>query len=207
LRELATGGGDMQMMMAAASVGGLGNALVDVEGNGSVPYSPELIADNVALRKDLLASLGIEGWDDEDLMTVYGEDDPDLRVKMLEADGQVGQVLFPQIGFLLSSLGPELKWAGIRAYNRWASEFEATHPERYAACFMVELDDIPRACEEAQWASDHGMRGGSYIGGGRPMGLPAFYDRYYEPYFTLLEELELPFNMHAAFGSSPDQEA
>jgi predicted TIM-barrel fold metal-dependent hydrolase len=207
LKALASGSADMQMMMAAAAVGGLGNALVDVGGNGSVPYSPELIEQNTRLRKDLLATLGIDGWDDADLMTVYGEDDPALRIKMLEADGQVGQVLFPQIGFLLSSLGPELKWAGIRAYNRWAAEFAETHPERYAACFMVELDDIPRACEEAAWAAEHNMRGGSYIGGGRPVGLPAFYDRYYEPYFKLLEELQLPFNMHAAFGMSPDQEA
>jgi predicted TIM-barrel fold metal-dependent hydrolase len=201
LQSLTTGQPDMTMMMAAAAVGGLGNALVDTAGNGSVPYGPELIEENTRIRKELLASLGIEGWDDDDLMTVYGEDDPDLRLKMLEADGQVGQVLFPQIGFLLSSLGPELKWAGIRAYNRWAAEFASAHPDRYAACFMVDLDDIDRACQEAEFGAEHNMRGGSYIGGGRPVGLPAFHNTYYQPYFKLLEELELPFNMHAAFGS------
>jgi predicted TIM-barrel fold metal-dependent hydrolase len=205
LAGLASGQADMSMMMAAAAVGGLGNALVDVNGNGSVPYAPEYIAENTKIRKDLLASLGEEGWDDADLMTVYGEDDPDLRLKMLEADGQVGSVLFPQIGFLLSSLGPDLKWAGIRAYNRWAAEFAATHPDRYAACFMVDLDDIDRACDEARFAAEHNMRGGSYIGGGRPPGLPPFQDLYYEPYFSLLEELALPFNMHAAFGGDPSQ--
>jgi predicted TIM-barrel fold metal-dependent hydrolase len=199
MRELARGTGDVSMMMAAAAVGGLGNALIDIAGNGSVPYGPDYIDENTKVRKELFAQLGIDGWDD-DVMTVWGEDDPDLRLKMLEADGQVGQVLFPQIGFLLSSLGPELKWAGIRAYNRWASEFASAHPDRYAACFMVELDDIPRACEEAQWAAEHNMRGGSYIGGGRPVMLPPFHDAYYAPYFSLLEELEMPFNMHAAFG-------
>jgi len=203
IAALTQGGGDMSMMMAAASVGGLGNALVDVKENGSVPYGAEFIAENATVRRKLLADLGIEGWDDQDIMTVWGEDDPDLRLKMLEADGTVGSVLFPQIGFLLSSLGPELKWAGIRAYNRWAAEFASAHPDRYAACFMVDLDDIDRACEEARFGAEHGMRGGSYIGGGRPPGLPAFHDEYYAPYFSLLEELELPFNMHAAFGGDP----
>jgi predicted TIM-barrel fold metal-dependent hydrolase len=203
LKQLAQGGADMSMMMAAASVGGLGNALVDVDGLGTVPYGPDYIAENVTVRKQLFADLGIDGWDDDDIMTVWGEDDPDLRLKMLEADGTVGSVLFPQIGFLLSSLGPDLKWAGIRAYNRWAGEFAATHPDRYAACFMVDLDDIDRACEEARLAAETNMRGGSYIGGGQPPGLPAFHDEYYAPYFSLLEELELPFNMHAAFGGDP----
>lgn len=199
IEALMNSGQDMTSMMAGAAVAGIGSALVDTGRNGTVPYSPEYIEENVAVRQKFLAELGITGWDDEDVMTVYGEDDPDLRVKMLEADGQVGMVLFPQIGFLLSSLGPDLKWAGIRAYNRWAAEFAATHPDRLAACFMVELDDMDRACEEARFAAEHNMRGGSYIGGGQPFGLPAFHDLYYEPYFKLLEELELPFNMHAAF--------
>jgi predicted TIM-barrel fold metal-dependent hydrolase len=200
IEALMNSGQDMSTMMAAAAVGGIGTALVDNARNGTVPYSPEYIAENTMIRQRFLAELGISGWDDEDVMTVYGEDDPGLRVKMLEADGQVGMVLFPQIGFLLSSLGPELKWAGIRAYNRWAGEFAATHPDRLAATFMVELDDIDRACDEARFAAEHGMRGGSYIGGGQPFGLPPFHDTHYEPYFRLLEELELPFNMHAAFG-------
>src|ERR1700735_786386 len=67
LQSLTTGQPDMTMMMAAAAVGGLGNALVDTAGNGSVPYGPELIEENTRLRKELLASLGIEGWDDDDL--------------------------------------------------------------------------------------------------------------------------------------------
>jgi predicted TIM-barrel fold metal-dependent hydrolase len=202
VEALVNSGGDMSTMMAGAAVNGIGSVLVDNARNGQVPYSPEYIAENVKVRKEFMSDLGIDGWDDEDVMTVYGEDDPDLRVKMLEADGQVGMVLFPQIGFILSSLGPELKWAGIRAYNRWAAEFASAHPDRLAACFMVELDDIERACEEARFAAEHNMRGGSYIGGGQPMGLPPFHDPYYEPYFKLLEELEMPFNMHAAFGSS-----
>jgi predicted TIM-barrel fold metal-dependent hydrolase len=111
-------------------------------------------------------------------------------------------VLYPQIGFLLSSVGPELKWAGIRAYNRYASDFAKAHPERYAATFMVDLGDIGRAVEEAHFAAEAGMRGGAFVAGGRPMGLPAFSDAYYAPFFAALEDLDLPFNMHGAFGGT-----
>lgn len=192
-------GGDAMSLMAAAP-GHMLDMLVDRNEDGSVPYSREYIAANQKLRRETIAKLGYDRFDESEFMTVLGEDDPDLRLKMLEHDGTVGQVLFPQIGFLLSSVGPELLWAGIRAYNRFAAEFAGSHPDRYAATFMVDLSDIDKACAEARFAAKNGMRGGAYVAGGRPHGLPAFCESYYEPFFDTLEELNLPFNMHGAFG-------
>jgi len=197
-------GGDAMSMMAAAP-GRMLDMLVDRRGDGSVPYSREYIAENQKIRREVIRSLGYDKFDEDEFMSVLGEDDPDLRLKMLEVDGTVGQVLFPQVGFLLSSVGPELLWAGIRAYNRFAAEFAKSHPDRYAATFMVDLSNIERACEEARFAGENGMRGGAYIAGGRPPGLPAFSESYYEPFFKTLEEFNLPFNMHGAFSPGGNQ--
>jgi predicted TIM-barrel fold metal-dependent hydrolase len=199
----AMSGANMEeMALAIAGSGGpLLGILIDREGDGSGPYSPEYVAEIQRERKDVLESIGVP-WDDKEFMTVPKEDDPELRLKMLELDGTVGSVLYPQVGFLLSTVTePELQWAGIRAYNRFAAEFAGTNPDRFAATFMVDLADIPRAVEEATWAKEQGMRGGAYIAGGKPMGLPFFNDTYYAPFFDALAELELPFNMHGAFNA------
>jgi len=196
-------GGDAMAMMAAAP-GRMLDMLLDRKQDGSVPYSREFITGNQKLRREIIQSLGYDKFDEDEFMTVLGEDDPDLRLKMLEIDGTVGQVLFPQLGFLLSSVGPNLLWAGIRAYNRFASEFAKTHPDRYATTFMVDLADIDKACAEARFAAENGMRGGAYVASGRPPRLPAFCDPYYEPFFKTLEELNLPFNMHGAFSPGGD---
>src|SRR5262245_20484265 len=69
-------GGDAMTMMAAAP-GRMLDMLLDRNETGAVPYSKEFIAENQKMRRELIASLGYDKFDETEFMTVLGEDDPD----------------------------------------------------------------------------------------------------------------------------------
>jgi predicted TIM-barrel fold metal-dependent hydrolase len=53
--------------------------------------------------------------------------------------------------------------------------------------------------EEVRWAKENGLRGGVFQSGNAPVGLPGYNTAYYDRLWSVLEELGLPFTMHAAF--------
>ena len=68
-----------------------------------------------------------------------GEFDADVRMKDLEGDGVVGEVIFPQMAPFGAGLmqyrkiiKPEHNLAGVQAYNRWLADFCNAHPGRHA---------------------------------------------------------------------------
>jgi len=98
--------------------------------------------------------------------------DHDERVRVLDADGIAGEVLFPDgitemntppfgAGLSLPTEGvaPELQWAGARAHNRWMAELCQMAPERRAGVALVPLWDVDEAVREVVWAREHGLRG------------------------------------------------
>jgi predicted TIM-barrel fold metal-dependent hydrolase len=173
------------------------SALID---RGFGQFSPRYVENQQAERHQIAQQLGIAEWDDNEIMAMPMDDDPELRLKMLELDGVVGSIVYPQLGFIFSGTpDPELRWAGIRAFNRWMADFCSHAPERYAGTFALDLGDIDRCVEEAKWARDNDLRGGAFVSGGKPMGLPPFQAPYYAKFFDALEDLGLPMNMHAAF--------
>src|SRR3954452_18992858 len=76
--------------------------------------------------------------------------DSDRRIKELEADGVVAEVIFPN-GLPFNALGTgstysyELQAAGMRAYNRWLADFCRLAPERRAGLAVVDPRDIEGA--------------------------------------------------------------
>ena len=102
--------------------------------------------------------------------------DSDRRIADLEADGQVAEVMFPNTvppffptGALVarppSPDDLELRWAGLRAHNRWLADWCADQPERRAGIAQVFLNDVDAAIAEVRWAHEHGLRGGILIPG------------------------------------------
>jgi predicted TIM-barrel fold metal-dependent hydrolase len=186
---------------AAARMAGLG---LTMKMNGMTFFEPNAVAAQQKLRRETLASVGIDEFDDDQIMSVVGDSDPDLRVKELEADGTVAAVLYPQGGAFLLGRPPDddLYWDGIRASNRWMADFVSTAPNRHAGTFVADLEDVARTCDEARWAAEHDLRGGLFIGSFLVAGdTKPLNDLCYDPLWSTLEDLELPFVMHAAFGS------
>ena len=109
--------------------------------------------------KDLGDTRRLRNWDNE------------MRNSQQEADGVVGEVIFPNTippffpSFVLFAPPPkpedyEHRLAGIRAHNRWLVDFCSEFPERRAGIGQIFLNDIDDAIDDVHWIKEHGLRGG-----------------------------------------------
>ena len=103
---------------------------------------------------DLLAATAYRNWDSA------------RRLEETESQGVVAEVLFPNTvppffpsGNLLAPLPTaseyELRWAGVKAHNRWLADFCAEAPGRRAGCVQIFLNDLDAALDEIRWAKEH----------------------------------------------------
>jgi predicted TIM-barrel fold metal-dependent hydrolase len=151
--------------------------------------------------------------------------DPEARDKVLDADGIVAEVLFPDgvtemnappfgAGFTMRPKGSsgELMWAGCDAHNRFMSEFVQTAPERRIglACIPVYWD-VDLAVEKTEEARKNGLQGvllpplwGDF---------PAYHHARYDPFWAACQDLEMPVHFHSGpapmeqfFGELPPPE-
>jgi predicted TIM-barrel fold metal-dependent hydrolase len=150
---------------------------------------------------DLLAATAYRNWDSA------------RRLAETEADGVVAEVLFPNTvppffeqGNLVA-LPPtaaeyERRWAGVRAHNRWLVDFCAEAPGRRAGIVQIFLNDVDDACAEVRALRDRiDPFGGILLPAVPPNSqLHELWDPYYEPLWSLCEELDIPVNVHAGSG-------
>jgi predicted TIM-barrel fold metal-dependent hydrolase len=142
------------------------------------------------------------------------------RLAELEADGVVGEVLypntvppfFPKVSLTVQPPAPDAgdlarRWAGLQAHNRWLADFCAAAPGRRAGIAQISLHDVAASVAEVRWASEHGLTGGVLLPGVPPnMGLPQLYDPAYEPLWQVCEDLQMPVNHHGGGASPPYDE-
>jgi predicted TIM-barrel fold metal-dependent hydrolase len=113
----------------------------------------------------------------------------DTRLKELEAEGIVAEVVFPdgtqdnEAPFRRDpDASTDLLAAGARAYNRWVADLCAEAPERRIGLAIVLMDDVDAAVAEIRRAKQAGLRG--IMIPIRTKGLPNYYDDRYEPIAT-----------------------
>jgi predicted TIM-barrel fold metal-dependent hydrolase len=139
-----------------------------------------------------------------------GAYDAARRLREMEADGIVADVLFPDGSLknaapFFASAKPgtwrqELQGVGARAYNRWLADFCSQNPGRHAGLAVITIHDIEGAVAEIRWAKDTGLRGviiPASVGEG---GLPFYNHPRYEPLWATCAETGLPIHTHV--GSS-----
>ena len=154
--------------------------------------------------KDLTDKRRLRNWDN------------DMRNSQQEADGVVGEVVFPNTvppffpSFVLFAPPPgpedyEHRLAGIRTHNRWLVDWCGEFPERRAGIGQIFLNDIDDAIEDAKWIKEHGLRGGVLLPNIPPdvKWVKPLYDPEYDRLWAVLEDLEIPVNAHGGTGS-PD---
>src|SRR5262245_39056264 len=91
----------------AGESGGSGTSssgLLDTDKKGTSPFDPDLVQPQQAARHELLQGLGVEEWNEDDIMSVPREDDPEWRLRYLELDGTAASVVYPQLGFILGQV-------------------------------------------------------------------------------------------------------
>lgn len=172
---------------------------------------PKFVADFDAWRgeyknpyKDLGDKRRLRNWDNE------------MRNSQQEADGIVGEVVFPNTvppffpSFVLFAKPPtgeqyEHRHAGVQAHNRWLVDWCGEFPQRRAGVGQIFLNDVDDAIADVRWIKDHGLRGGILLPNIAPdvKWVKPLYDRCYDPLWEVLQDLEVPVNVHSGTGN-PD---
>jgi predicted TIM-barrel fold metal-dependent hydrolase len=138
------------------------------------------------------------------------------RLADLEADGVVGEVIFPNTvpPFYAKAfhIAPpptpqeyERARAGTRAHNRWLADFCREAPERRAGIGLIHLNDVDDAIEDVRWIAEHGLRGGVLL----PLPSPAEHwlkplnHPDYDRLWAVIQDCDLVINQHSGQGSPP----
>jgi len=141
--------------------------------------------------------------------TAYRNWDSSRRLQELEDDGVVAEVIFPNTippffpsgNLLARPPSPEmyeLRWAGLRAHNRWLADFCADAPGRRAGMAQIFLNDVEDAVAEIGWAREHNLFGGVLLPGVPPdSGLPPLIAPDYDPIWAVCQDLGMPINNHS----------
>jgi predicted TIM-barrel fold metal-dependent hydrolase len=142
--------------------------------------------------------------------------DSGRRLKDLECDGVVAEVIFPNTappfmpGSVLSGKGPatrdeyEHRWAGLQAHNRWLADFCADAPGRRAGIAQVLFDDLDDAVAEVREIKRLGLTGGILLPMDGPLGgTISLSSPDLEPLWQVCAELDVPVHKHSS--APPEQ--
>jgi predicted TIM-barrel fold metal-dependent hydrolase len=172
--------------------------------------------ESLAERARLAAATSIsdntfaDKWMEDNSEGLAGAWDSARRDKELDADGVVGEVIFPDgdavTGFTgapfaagigsSGRLDPGIAMAGAQAHNRWLAELCADSPDRRVGVAIIPvLDDPAAAVKEVEWAADHGLRGTMIPAMWQPY--PAYHDRRYDPFWAACADLNMPVHIHS----------
>ena len=136
--------------------------------------------------------------------------DAPMRLEYLDGQGIAAEVLFPNTAppfypsGALTSPGPrsreeyELRFAGLRAHNRWLADFCSEAPQRWAGFAQVFLDDVDQAISEVRWAKEAGLRG-VLLPNDHVLRMANLYYPEYDPLWSVCAELGLPVHRHTNF--------
>jgi len=147
---------------------------------------------------DTRGALAREGW--------RGLWDPARRLAELEAEGFVGEVIFPgdvhTVGMYFSNMNKkcsaELRAAGVSAYNRWLAEFCGYAPQRMKGVVQVEpWPDLQACVDQVRWAAKQGF---SIIALPRYPGMaanqPPLTSPLWEPFWRVCAESGMVLSSH-----------
>jgi predicted TIM-barrel fold metal-dependent hydrolase len=126
-----------------------------------------------------------------------------MQLEALDMEGIDVAVIYPSRGLFalaIPDMDPRLAAAMARAYNNWLHEFCQENPDRLIGAGMISPFDVQDAVAETRrCVKELGFRG-VFL---RPNGVMGrnWHDPYYEPLWSVLEELEVPLGFHEGAGS------
>ena len=145
-------------------------------------------------------------WTKDDMIAQYGEElvlegfTGDRVARALAVDGIDLSVIYgPEYDLWIEGIDPELQAAMCRAYNRWGAEMREASGGRVHTSGPIPLNDVSRALEEIQYAYDElGIR--TFWGRPDQFNKRTLGDRYYDPIWELIQDLNVPFATHEFMG-------
>jgi predicted TIM-barrel fold metal-dependent hydrolase len=178
-----------------------GGAAWVVEGVDPIPLMPTVATGSGWLRAaDGVAATGAVPWESV-LPSLY---DPGERQQAQWTDSIDAEVLYPtpELWDAIRQLpDPTLKVALVRAYNDWIAEFCAVAPDRFIGLAKLPTTGVAEALEELRrCVTELGLRGA--ILDAFPSGAPVGGNEDDEPFWELINDLQVPISLHYAFGSA-----
>jgi uncharacterized protein len=126
------------------------------------------------------------------------------RLKRMTEYGVDAQVLYPNlIGFqapLVAELEPELSLLCTQAYNDFLLEFAAEDASRLIPIAMLPYWDRDASVAEMERCVKLGHKGVLFANKFERVGLPSFCDPYWDPVYSVAQELGISVNYHVGFG-------
>ena len=123
--------------------------------------------------------------------------DPAARLKDMDLDGVMTEVLYPSLTrnfFSLKGEETELQKAGLVAYNDWIIEYANVAPDRLVAVCILSALDVEWSLKEMERCAKLGHKG-ALIPSGLPEGM-SYADPEFEPLWTKAEDMDFPIHIH-----------
>jgi uncharacterized protein len=131
----------------------------------------------------------------------------EVQLEAMDTEGIDVAVLYPTRGLQALSeprMEPKLADALARAYNNWLYDFCEKNPNRLLGAGMISPFDVDLAVAEARrCAKELGFR--AVFMRSSTMEGRNWYDKYFEPLWSTLEELKIPVGFHESSSSAARQ--
>ena len=125
-----------------------------------------------------------------------GGSDPKARLEDMDTEGMDVSVMFPTTGLHFGAIqNLDVNVALCRAYNDWLHDFSRADKKRLVSIAVVPQSDVFEAMKETQRAvKELGAKGVMWRP--NPIGGRNLHEPYFDPMWSLLEELDIPVCLH-----------
>ena len=131
--------------------------------------------------------------------------DPAERLRDMDEDGIVAEVLYTTCGFVLFWVeDAAFQDACFRAYNDWLAEFVSHDPKRFYGLGLISLIDIDRATRELERCKKAGLSG-AMIWAKPPDDMP-YSAPEYDRFWAAAQSLEMPLSLHTLTGKGKESQ-
>ncbi|MDZ4828182.1 MAG: amidohydrolase family protein [Actinomycetota bacterium] len=137
--------------------------------------------------------------------THTGGADPDSRLRDMELDGVVAEVIYPTFGLFIDMIpAPDLQMACAQVYNDWLAESFLHRPDVFIPSAVVPIRDVPSARAELERVVNRGFKAAT-IPTTPPAGTP-YNQPVFDPLWTIAEQSRIPLSLHTGTGALPQFE-
>jgi predicted TIM-barrel fold metal-dependent hydrolase len=140
-----------------------------------------------------------------------GQYDAHERLRFMDQDGIAADVVFPgsQNGEPLpfhdprfrSPEGNSLTGVGMHIWNQWLADYVSVCPERLVGPAHLPIWDLEASISELKWAREAGLTAVNFPAPRRDF--PSYNSPAYEPFWSTVEELDVPLLTHVGGGDLP----
>jgi len=135
--------------------------------------------------------------------------DANARLAHMDKTGVYAEVLYPNVaGFgnqaFLAMGDPKLMLTCVEAYNDFLVDWISPAPERFIPVMSMPVWDVNACVREVERCADRGFGGILFSCAPQTFGFPILGDRYWDPFWSVCQEADLPVSFHIGNGDFLD---